>query len=92
MRKTDTPENHNTAPVERKSERKLRPYRFTVRNGAGIYRTNAGTLKQARAELEHFFGDEFVSARTVRPGNTRKRQSKGEEHAASEDFDDEIPF
>ncbi len=36
--------------------------------------------------------DSLVSARTIRPSNARKRQPKGEEHAASKDFDDEIPF
>ena len=43
------------------TERKLHPYRFTVRNGAGTYCTTARTLKQARAELLAFFRDELVS-------------------------------
>ena len=57
------PQQHtkNEDRVERNSARKLSPYHFTVRNGAGVFRTNAVTLKQARAELKDFFGDEFVS-------------------------------
>ncbi len=42
------------------TERKLHPYRFTVRNGAGTYCTTARTLKQARAELLAFFRDSVL--------------------------------
>ena len=56
----------NTAPSSHALIRELRPFRFTVRNGAGVYRTNAGTLKQARAELADFFGDELVSVERYR--------------------------
>ncbi len=53
------------------TERKLHPYRFTVRNGTGTYCTTAGTLKQARAALKAFFCVELVSVERY-PGAKRQ--------------------
>ncbi len=49
-------------------------------------------VKVEQHEQLQVVADSLVSAHTVRPSNARKRQPKGEEHAASKDFDDEIPF
>ncbi len=46
---------------------------------------------EAREQLQ-IVADAIVSARTVRPGNARKRQPKGEEQTSSDEFNDKIPF
>ena len=46
---------------------------------------------QAREQLQ-IVVDVIVSARTVRPGKARKPKPKSEEHAATDEFNDEIPF